>query len=341
MQNVDAKKMIAKGLELLDLYPVLHRTTHAENEEDNFNYPHLSVYTGHTPVTEGRRIRDPEPIDNIYIIEKNTKNKFKYKVIREISKSYKPDYINTANEFFKLIKDSPITIISLDLAPGDRYDSNITLFRCEQANCPEIQNWARSAIRKAIIKSPEYNRYATSVSTMHKRGEFYKNPMTGEPISKADRIDVDNRFLNARNLGTIKTNYFKLKSRTRELRKEQVPKIVQILNRLEKPSDNLDVLNDSYTQVLHVRDSIIQLINAEVADSERQFIQPDQALLSELAQLEQRTLRSLEIIMGQIEGLNAQEVAQIEEENLEDIGQFLDFGKSRTIDRDIKYLSGL
>jgi len=337
MQNVDARKILKKSFELLELYPVLRASEHT-------TYPNLSVYTGYDQAMNNT-IRNPEPIDNIYTIEKNTGNKFKYKITREDSESGEPNYINTPEDFLKLIKNSPITAITLLMYHHDDDEANreIVLFRCEQRNCPEIQNWARSTIRKRIVESPEFNRYTTSVSTMHRRGEFYKNPMTGEPISKADRIDVDNRFIKARNEGRIKTDYFKLKSRIAEIRRDQIPKIVQILDRLEKPSQNIQVLNDNYTQILELRAGLIALQQNETIEAERQHRPADEEYLKQLGELEQRTLSSLkkvvEIIQGIAQQMEQQHAGQEDQEDQEE--QVVNFGKTKTIDRDIKYLSGL
>ena len=160
--------------------------------------------------------------------------------------------------------------------------------------------------------------------------------MTGEPISKADRIDVDNRFIKARNEGRIKTDYFKLKSRIAEIRRDQIPKIVQILNRLEKPSQNTQVLNDNYMQVLAIRNGLIELKEIETIEAERQHRQVDEEYLRQLGELEQRTLTSLKTVVEQIQGIAQQlEQQQAQQE------QVVNFGKTKTIDRDIRYLSRL
>jgi hypothetical protein len=176
MEQVDARKVLAKAFELFDLYPQV-------GTED---LPSVSVSTGN-PGRGRKLLQDNEPVDNIYFINRNHLGNTKYTVTREDSASNKRDYINNVNDFLKIIKDSPIISVMLDV----NEDLSFHLFDCQDNYCPEVKQWATKTAQKHFRKSGRYIRWDENPYTLYRRGEFYKDSITGEPITPKERAAVD------------------------------------------------------------------------------------------------------------------------------------------------------
>jgi len=179
MEQVDARKVLAKAFELFELYPQV-------GMED---LPSMEVSTGYGERGGMGIIHFVDQlVDNIYLITRNHLGTSKYLVTREQGPYNQRDYINNVKDFLKLIKDSPITNISFNI---DEDRTGFNLFYCGGEDCPEIQQWAAKTIQRKFRKSEGYIKWDENPYTKYRRGDFYKDPITGQPISDKERAAVD------------------------------------------------------------------------------------------------------------------------------------------------------